>query len=1119
MGTVTKMDLAGATITPVFEFDTVFPGATTLNGAQPRGLLVAATNGKFYGTTVGGGLNDAGVIYSIDPVNNSFQKLFDFDITNGWLPVAGLMQASNGKLYGMTFTGGDNGGAYPHVGGVLFSFDPANNAFAKLFEWEFTNSTNTEGYSPMGTLIQAANGKLYGTTEYGGVFPGTIDNGGGVLFSFDPVTNSYSKIFDFGGVNGEGPWGDLLEASDGKLYGTTTEGGSETINNIGAGALYSLDPSTNTYTKLYDFKRDGSGYFPTSNLIEAPDGKLYGTTFFTTTNGGGNGNIFSFDRSTNTYTNLFNFNSGNGANPYGKLCLGIDGKIYGKTRWGGVTEGVIFSFDPATNIYTMLNANGKINPGINTNQVTHKNNKNNLRVDPAINVAQSASTGGGILEVPITGIAAKITDRSFCKGPAFTISYKTGYNSVFNSGNIFKAQLSDANGSFSSPVQIGTLSSTKSGTIQAIIPAGTPNGNNYRIRIVSTNPAITGSDNGVNLNIGTANITASGSLTFCANTPINLKASNGNSYLWSTGATTQSISVNTSGTYSVTIGGCTISASKTVVASPGAFINSQPVASQTHAAGTTATFNCTASGTGITYQWRKGITNLSNNSRISGATTNTLTINFVSASDASSMYNCVVTAASGCSATTTNSKLTVTNAAPVISSQPSLPVSVPCEGGKITFTVAATGSGLSYQWYKGNNPLSNTGNITGATSTKLTINPSASGNTGNYKVVVTNSLGATTSAVLHLVVNATAAINTQPPTPQSVCQTNSISLTVGATGSGLVYKWRKGTVALNDVTNASGSVISGSHTATLTIDNIQTTDAATNYNCQVIGTCNSVISTNTKITVVKIPAKPSVITGTAYGICANSTKTYSVTAVANVNYVWAFKNGNDTTIFPGNTNTVNVTFPSTFTSANGTLLVKAVNTCGKSSDYRTLTIYRAPSTPAFITPVTFTCVGTVYGYNINTVKGATSYLWSTTSGVAVNITATSDTSANVVFNSAGTRNITVKAFSGCSSVTKTLSVTVASCVRDEMMNDDDNDFNVYPNPAKDNVTLMYPAKSRTTYYLSLRDITGREVLNNEGIATEGLNRISVSLKNLAQGVYTIILVSGDNHYERKLIVE
>jgi hypothetical protein len=70
---------------------------------------------------------------------------------------------------------------------------------------------------------------------------------------------------------------------------------------------------------------------------------------------------------------------------------------------------------------------------------------------------------------------------------------------AFNVGNTFTAQLSDANGSFSNSTVIGSLSDVNSGTINAFIPSNTPSGTGYRIRVVGSDPAVSGADNGANI--------------------------------------------------------------------------------------------------------------------------------------------------------------------------------------------------------------------------------------------------------------------------------------------------------------------------------------------------------------------------------------------------------------------------------------------------------------------------------------------------------------------------------------------------------------------------------------------------------------------------------------------
>ncbi len=102
------------------------------------------------------------------------------------------------------------------------------------------------------------------------------------------------------------------------------------------------------------------------------------------------------------------------------------------------------------------------------------------------------------LELP-TITTSLIFGGSFCVGSNVSVSYtKTG---IFNTGNIFTAQLSDAAGSFASPITIGTLTSTVNGTINATIPSTTPTGTQYRIRVIGNNPLTIGTDNGINLTI------------------------------------------------------------------------------------------------------------------------------------------------------------------------------------------------------------------------------------------------------------------------------------------------------------------------------------------------------------------------------------------------------------------------------------------------------------------------------------------------------------------------------------------------------------------------------------------------------------------------------------------
>src|SRR5437762_3688775 len=112
-----------------------------------------------------GGSSLMGVIFSFDSRSSTYAKLKDFDGTDGAYPSGSLMQASDGKLYGMTSSGGSSDN------GVIFSYDLSSTIYTRLNEFD-----NINGGNPLGSLIQATDGKLYALTNRGG------SNNAGVIF-------------------------------------------------------------------------------------------------------------------------------------------------------------------------------------------------------------------------------------------------------------------------------------------------------------------------------------------------------------------------------------------------------------------------------------------------------------------------------------------------------------------------------------------------------------------------------------------------------------------------------------------------------------------------------------------------------------------------------------------------------------------------------------------------------------------------------------------------------------------------------------------------------------------------------------------------------------------------
>ncbi|WP_394335798.1 choice-of-anchor tandem repeat GloVer-containing protein, partial [Algoriphagus yeomjeoni] len=312
----------------IFEFNPFTDGYASrvdfnnTNGSFPSGSLTLY-NGMFYGMAATGGKGKVGVIFSFDPATQNYTPLVEFDGSNGAKP-SGDLTLFNGKFYGMT----PNGGANDH--GVIFMYDPVNSSFARMANFD---QSSASGGSPFGSLT-VLNGKFYGLSKEGGI------NNKGVVFEFDPVSQSFTSGASFEGLDGEGPIGSLVEYN-GILYGMTTSGGA----NLG-GVIFEYDPGSNEIVKKFDFE-PANGMTPFGSLTEYND-KLYGLT---SGGGAGNGVLFEFNPNTDTFSRKHSFSLASGGSPYGTLSA-YGGKLWGMTSVGGSENyGVVFEYDPFSNSY------------------------------------------------------------------------------------------------------------------------------------------------------------------------------------------------------------------------------------------------------------------------------------------------------------------------------------------------------------------------------------------------------------------------------------------------------------------------------------------------------------------------------------------------------------------------------------------------------------------------------------------------------------------------------------------------------------------------------------------------------------------------------------------------
>ena len=323
-------------------------------------------------------------------------------------------------------------------------------------------------------------------------------------------------------------------------------------------------------------------------------------------------------------------------------------------------------------------------------------------------------------------------------------------------------------------------------------------------------------------------------------------------------------------------------ATLTVIVPPG--LNSQPT-SQTLNAGALAVFNVTATGTApLTFAWLKNGSPLANGGKITGATSSSLSVSSLTATEAGS-YSIVVTNIGG--SVTSAAATLVVIAPPAITSQPANVTTN--EGSAATFTVVAQGSGsLGYQWLKNGTPLTDSDNILGSIASTLNLLNVASNDAASYQCVVTNAAGNVTSTSVTLTVVVPAAISSQPASQTLNAGTVAV-FNFTATGTApLNYSWLK-----NGITLANGGKISGATTGSLTIMNLAGTDAGS-YSALVTNIGGSATSASAFLTVIippSITTQPSNVTTNA-----GATASFTITAdgPAPLIYQW-LKNGSPIT--------------------------------------------------------------------------------------------------------------------------------------------------------------------------------------------------------------------------------
>ena len=289
----------------------------------PGSGVLQTSNGSLYGVTPQGnaleGGNGSGTIYRIAP-DGQISVLMVFNGANGYYPTAGLVEGNDGIFYGS-----------PRVAGP----DGAWTSFFRISSTgSFTNICSlyggTNSFTPEYAMILANDGNFYGTTTYGGAGYNESggSSGGGTVFKLTPA-GEFTLLNSFTGTNGYQPIGRLMQSTNGNIYGTTALGGQ-----FGLGTVFYIAP-TGDFHMLYSFI-DTNRLGPQTGLMEARNGWLYGMAVDT----GYEGHGVIYRISTNgEFATIASLNGTNGRYPVGSLVQDDDGNLYGLTKLGGAFDG------------------------------------------------------------------------------------------------------------------------------------------------------------------------------------------------------------------------------------------------------------------------------------------------------------------------------------------------------------------------------------------------------------------------------------------------------------------------------------------------------------------------------------------------------------------------------------------------------------------------------------------------------------------------------------------------------------------------------------------------------------------------------------------------------------
>jgi predicted outer membrane repeat protein len=421
------------------------------------------------------------------------------------------------------------------------------------------------------------------------------------------------------------------------------------------------------------------------------------------------------------------------------------------------------------------------------------------------------------------------------------------------------------------------------------------------------------------------------SLTVTTITRQYLPSSTYETYQWSFGGAainnaksatyTKTAAVSDQGNYSVSVinpfGAVTSSTVMVTVLDKPVF-TTQPADANVFAGQAFTLTAAVANTASVTYQWYLGA------NAIGGATSSSYSVSNAQAANAGSY---TVKATNPAGTTTSNAAIVALNGAPTIATQPANQTAF--IGKPFSLTVTAQGQQLTYQWQKSNG--SAYVNISGATASSYTVTSAQASDAGSYQVIVTNPSGSVTSSAATVTVNGPPAITTQPAAQTTLFTTQTLNLSVVASGVSLTYQWFLG-----------GAVIAGATGSTYTVASAQSTDAGTYYvivtnGAGAVQSANAVVTINGPATITSQPVNTT--------IYATQTLMLSVTATGqSLSYQWQKQGASGTYANISGATSSTYSNPNATTADAGVYRVQVSNPGGTTnSNPATVTVNAAPT--------------------------------------------------------------------------------------------------------------------------------------------------------------------------------